>query len=298
MSSTVQTQQTLDVYVNNFVFDRMMKGRTTGTVEYYRSELALFFNWANVQKVEDITADLLRKYFVELAQRRNKGGVHCSFRAVRAFINWYDAEYEPGWKNPAQKVKLPPQRLAPLPEIPLDDIQKLIEVCDGKLRLRDVAILKCLVDTGCRASEFLALNYGDVNLTTGAVHIRHGKGDKARITWMGNNARRALMDYLATRDGIQEDAPLWLNDNGVRFRFYGLRELIKRLCQRAGVPHRGLHAFRRTFGISLYRKGIDILTISRLLGHSNIEVTKRYLNINNEDLREAHSRASPADSLE
>jgi site-specific recombinase XerD len=58
-----------------------------------------------------------------------------------------------------------------------------------------------------------------------------------------------------------------------------------------------IHAFRRTFALTLWRKGTNILSISRLLGHSSIEVTKRYIAVGNEDLQKAHALASPADLL-
>ena len=111
-------------------------------------------------------------------------------------------------------------------------------------------------------------------------------------------ALKALKEYLATRQNLTPISPLWLNDDNVRFQFFGLREMLKRCCKKAGMPVNGsLHAFRRAFALTLWRKGVDVLSISRLLGHTSVEITKRYLNINNEDLQKAHSKASPADDL-
>ena len=109
----------------------------------------------------------------------------------------------------------------------------------------------------------------------------------------------ALQDYLSTREVLDASSPLWLNDDNRRLQFFGLRELVKRLCKRSGVQSTGaLHAFRRTFAITMFRSGADLLSISRLLGHCNIEITKRYLNVNDNDLRLAHAKASPGDILE
>ena len=58
-----------------------------------------------------------------------------------------------------------------------------------------------MLDSGCRASEFVALNVGDVNLRSGAVMVRAGKGDKDRVTRIGERSRRALAAYLAERAG-------------------------------------------------------------------------------------------------
>lgn len=283
--------------VTSFLTDRVSRGRAKGTVENYRFELSLFFRWWGSSEIEKITPDILRKYYIELGTHRNKGGVHSSYRVVKCFLNFYWEENDIAIKNPIKKVKIQNNKISPLPEFPLEDIQKMLGVVSDRMRLRDTAILKCLTDSGARAQEFLDLNVEDVNLTTGTVLIRHGKGDKFRQTFFGNSARKALAEYLASRKNVTPDSPLWLNDTDERMKFYGLRMLIIRLCRRAGVAEKGVHSFRRTFALTLWRKGIDVLTISRLLGHTSIEVTKRYLNIGNEDLQKAHNLASPADCL-
>ena len=73
------------------------------------------------------------------------------------------------------------------------------ESCKGDLAERDKAIFYCLLDSGARAFEFLALNLQDVNLFTGAVQIRHGKCNKNRVVFLGAKNRRALNAYLKTR---------------------------------------------------------------------------------------------------
>ena len=114
---------------------------------------------------------------------------------------------------------------------------------------------------------------------------------------LSEKIRKSLKDYLNTRENLTEKSPVFLNDFDERLQIAGLRQIVIRLCKKAKLKGWGLHAFRRTFAITLYRKGVDILSISRLLGHTSIEVTKRYLNINNEDLRQTHLSNSPADSL-
>ena len=283
MSSFVLNQQTFSENVETFLFDRESKGRAKKTISFYQSELNLFGRWLGDKEV---SSDTLRRYFVDLSSTRNTGGRHCSYRVLKAFLNFVEEEEViPDFKNPIRKVKISSSKNPPLPEYTLDEVQKLLSVCTNP---RDIFILK----------EFLSLNYGDIDFSTGSVLIKHGKGDKARIVWLGKSARKALLDYLSTREELIPTSPLILNEDGVRLKFFGLREVVKRLCKRANVPHKGLHSFRRCFALSLYRKGIDILSISRLLGHTSIEVTKRYLNINNEDLKKVMDLASPADSLE
>jgi site-specific recombinase XerD len=88
-----------------------------------------------------------------------------------------------------------------------------------------------------------------------------------------------------------------LNDEGDRLNFHGLRQIIIRLSKRAGILYQGVHSFRRCFTLTLWKKKVDLLTISRLLGHSNLSVTTRYLNVGNSDLMENHNQNSPAEIL-
>jgi len=306
--NSVLTQQTFSpnslifASIQNFANDRRAKANTKRTILYYEGELNLFSKWL-IQKgydaipIEDITPNILREYFLDLSGRRNKGGVHCSYRVIRAFFNWYWEEYDCYVKNPMKKVKIPNPKIQPLPEMPLADIQQILRVTSGKTKIRDIALVKFLVDTGCRANECLSLNIGDISLVDNSVTILHGKGDKSRTTYFGKSTKKALKDYLATRNNINLDEPLFLNGKGNRLKFQGLRQRITNLCKLAGVKYRGLHAFRRTFGITLYRKGVDIYSISRLLGHSSVEVTKRYLAVTNDDLKAVFVN-SPADSLD
>lgn len=300
MSSTNLEQQTfsLSESAESFLFDRTSRGRSPRTVGFYRAELGYFEKWLNRPlEVEKLTPDILRRYFVDLATHRNKGGVHCSYRVIKAYLNFIWDENDLDIKNPIKKVKISPNKIPPLPEIPLADIQKLLAAVSDRMRERDTAILKCLVDSGCRAQELLDLNVGDVNMTSGSVLIKHGKGDKYRTTFLGKSARKALSAYLATRQGLTPESPLFLNDTDERLKFFGLRQMVCRLCRRVGIPEYGLHAFRRCFAISCFRAGMDVMTVSRLLGHVSVEVTKRYLCIGNSDLQKAHNLVSPADTL-
>ena len=79
----------------------------------------------------------------------------------------------------------------------------ILKTCDpGRLTgRRDRALLLTLLDTGCRASELLSLNVGDVNLDTGLVWVRHGKGDRGRVTFIGKRAMCMLKKHLEDREG-------------------------------------------------------------------------------------------------
>jgi site-specific recombinase XerD len=133
----------------------------------------------------------------------------------------------------------------------------------------------------------------DVNLITGEIRIWHGKGDKYRVTFIGKEARKYLRKYLQIHP--TNIKAMWINDEWERLTISGLRYSTIKYCKKSGIKQIGLHDFRRCFALSCYRKNVDIFSISQLLGHSTVEVTKRYLNIQIDDLRIAHAKGNPLD---
>jgi len=153
-----------------------------------------------------------------------------------------------------------------------------------------------LVDTGCRRAEFVNLNIIDVNLVTGSVQINFGKGSNCRTVNIGFKTQQLLRFYLRTRsDDLIDNSPLFANLDGSRISIHSLQGIVNRRADQAGVKRTGLHDFRRCFAITMLRNGVDLLTVSRLLGHTTLEVTKRYLYQITDDLAAAHRKASPVD---
>lgn len=293
----------LSLAINAFLVDCQARRLSPATVERYYRELDLFQRWLeglNIRGVTAITADHLRQYLVQLAKRRNAGGQHLGYRTLRCFLRWYAVEYEPDdWQNPIAKVRPPKLSQDILPPVSLDDLRRMLATCQRRTfaGARDRAVLLALLDTGCRASEFVALDVGDVDISTGAVSVRRGKGGKARVTFLGAKTRRELLRYLRHRQNVPPGAPLWATTEGERLTYWGLRQIMRRRAEAAGVETPSLHAFRRAFAILSLRGGMDLETLRRLLGHSDLSVIKRYLAQTREDLRQIHERSGPVDNL-
>jgi len=111
------------------------------------------------------------------------------------------------------KVKRPKVAHEPIEPVPIEDIRAMLATCGNDFTgLRDRAILLCLLDTGARMREFLALNVADVDMIGGAVIIRKGKGRKPRTVFLGKKSRKALRTYLRQRT---DEAPaLWVTSRG------------------------------------------------------------------------------------
>lgn len=282
-----------------FITDRKAQGFAPKTIAFYRSELALWADYLanrHIADIPQITPTHIREYLLHQAERRKPASVHCSYRAIRAFLRWYETEYEPAdWANPIRRVRPPKLPQEVLQPADLEHVKAMLATCRRRTftDIRDKAILLCLLDTGLRAAEFLNLDAQDVNLETGTLIVRRGKGGKFRTAFLGRKATRAVLDYI--RRCTQGDGPLWLTTSGERLTYWGLRQILRRRAGWAGVPMPTAHSFRRAFALLALRRGLDLVSLQKLLGHADLSVIRRYLAQTEADLREAHARASPVD---
>jgi site-specific recombinase XerD len=156
-------------------------------------------------------------------------------------------EYTPlHWQNPLNKVKTPKRPQEPLQPIAIDDIKALLDTCPPRTLAgdRDRAMILFLLDTGVRHQELTDLSIGDVNLQTGSVLVRCGKGRKPRTVFIDAKTRRALHRYLHYRDKMTDDVPLWVTLQGEHLTKGGTREVIRRRAKVAGIKDPAMHTFR------------------------------------------------------
>jgi integrase/recombinase XerD len=292
-------------WIEAFLIDRKARDLSKATIRFYAIQLRFFADYCEAQAVKQIsqvTPSLVREYLLYLeGHEHNAGGRHAAFRSIRAFFYWYEDEAEPvAWSNPLRKVKAPKNPIEPLEPVSFETVSQLIKVCkrDTLVGDRDAAILLCLLDTGARAAELLAMNLDDINQARGDILIRQGKGGKPRTVFIGKQSKRAIRRYLNHR---HDDNPaLWITHPrfGVeRLGYDGLRAILTRLAKIANVKEPSLHSFRRAFALTMLRNGTDIFTLAKLMGHETIAVLQRYLKQTNQDTEEAHRRAAPVDNL-
>ena len=286
----------------SFLIDRQARELSRYTLKFYRDFLRTFIEYCNANSltfIQQITSDFLRRYFLAFGEKHNPGGVHGAYRTLRAFFQWLMKEevMASDWKNPMLKVKAPKVVLDPLEPISIQDVRALSNTCQrgDLIGERDRALFLFLLDTGARAREACNMNVKDLDLNTGAVMIRYGKGGKSRMVFIGRTTRRAMRGYLRQR---HDSSPaLFVSKDEERLTYDGLRQLLERRAKRAKLSNKPkLHGFRRAFALNMLRSGVDIFVLQRLMGHSDLQVLRRYLAQNDEDNQLAHMRGSPVDN--
>jgi len=291
--------------VSAFITDCQARRLSHRTIQRYQEELHALGEWLEGQGIKavlDIRPEHLRNYLIHLAEehKRNAGGQHIAYRVMRTFLKWHEREFDHWGRNPISKVRAPKLSREPLAPVPLEHIKAMLDTCStrGFTDMRDKALIMMLLDTGARSAELLALDIDDVNVSTGATFIRHGKGGKGRVVYIGAKTRRELSRYLRLhRQDIQRQPALWIGVRWERLTHAGLWRILERRAKLANVPIPAPHSFRRAFAILSLRGGMDMESLRRLLGHSDLSIISRYLRQDQDDLRNAHAKAGPVDNL-
>jgi integrase len=168
-------------------------------------------------------------------------------------------------------------------ELSSDEIHALLGHCAKDPRIsgiRDAAVIALMYSGGLRREEVTTLNVEDYDGESGKLIVR-GKRSKVRTAYLADGAMAALRDWLAVRGN--QPGPLFLAvDKGGNLK-YGRRltpqaiyGLLGRRAEHAGVESFTPHDLRRTFVSDLLEAGVDIATVARMAGHSNVQTTARY----------------------
>jgi len=282
-----------------FLLDCRARHLSKRTVDFYDWQVGRaigFFAGRGVGALAELAPSHIRAYLVALQERGLADNtVHGAARALRAWLNFCVRE-ELITVSPMAKVKMPKRGTAILPALSAADVRALLEACKGSRR--NTALVLCLLDSGLRAAEFVALNVGDVDSITGAVTVRGGKGNKDRVAYIGARAHKALRRYLLDRPNVQPTDPLWVNQNtGDRLTRDGVRVVLRYIAEAANVKHANPHSFRRTFALESLRAGMDLLRLAALMGHTDLAMLRRYLALVEHDLQAAHAAHGPVDRL-
>ena len=234
-------------------------------------------------------------------------GIMRKVSTVKSFYNYF-YRTERIQNNPASLLQLPKIHEKEIIRLDVDEVARFLdEVEDGecltekqkayhaKTKLRDLAMMTLLLGTGLRVSECVGLNINDVDFRNGGLRI-HRKGGKEVIVYFGAEVEYALQDYLSEREHIvpeegSEEA-LFLSMQRKRINVRSVEKMVKKYAQLV-TPLKKItpHKLRSTYGTNLYRETGDIYLVADVLGHSDVNTTKKhYAALEDERRRSARNK--------
>jgi len=153
--------------------------------------------------------------------------------------------------------------------------------------LRDNIIFSLGIDCGLRRQEFINLNWEDINFDEASLRIKNSKCRKNRVVYFNKDLRELLCLYRKLNG--KYISALIRGAHGKRITKCSLQNIISRIFKESKTYRKNLtlHSLRHTYAERLRRKGVDLPTISKLLGHSRLDTTDIYLHVNKDDFKMA-----------
>jgi len=288
--------------LTNYLLACRVEEKSPLTIQSYAMRIGHFIKFIQGEKLADdvreLTNNHIRLFLSSLQGRCQPSTINGYYRVLRAFFNWLVAE-DVLKRSPLNNIK-PPRIPKSKPQpFSKQDIENLLILCSGDkfLDVRNRAIILLFLDTGLRLSELANIQLKDVDFDRETIRVM-GKGAKERVVRMGKTVQKALLRYLLTRDDHYDC--LWVTEERRPLQRNGVQIAIKRLCKRAEITDAtpGPHTFRHTAAISYLRNGGGEFTLQNMLGHSTLQMTRRYVSsLGAEDMIVVHKKASPVDNL-
>ena len=288
--------------IEEFLLDQRIRGNSPETWKYYRHCLQFFQDFTGDRAVDEITILDCKRYYVMLAERElSSVSVQSYIRALRAFLTWlYENEYHA--QNIPARFKLPKAQRKIVDVLTDEEVRQLYDFFDEReLRdLRNLCIISLMLDSGLRLSEVVTAERRHLHLDERYLIVT-GKGNKQRIVPFGSETARLLSLYVDRTPGplsllVKVSRPS-SGDYGEPITHNTLKMLFKELQRSTGIPRLHAHLLRHTFATRYLENGGNIYGLQAILGHSSLEMCKRYLHLSSTRICTDFAVRSPLDCI-
>jgi site-specific recombinase XerD len=282
------------------------KGRSLKTVNNYERYIKRFINQSGIKKSSDITPEKIRAFRLYLnrqpgatQQGRDRSTLKKKTQnyyliALRVFLKYLMQQEIPSMSP--DKIELAKTSEREVEYLDTKELFRMIDVVSK--HKRNHAIIQLLFSTGLRISELCSLNR-DLDLSKDEFTIR-GKGEKLRVVFLSDDAKKAVSEYLKSRTDFDEalfvqEGPGSVkrieNQESIRLTPRSVERIVKQIAIEAGISKRVTpHTIRHSFATDLLRNGADIRSVQMMLGHSNIATTQIYTHITDKELHNIHKK--------
>ena len=303
------------------------------TMKSYEQTLRLLERWClermNITRVDEVTESVIRHYIQDL-QERGKYSFYANesrkatnnpdrrrdfrkpistatinnyIRNMRVFFNWLDRDYLIK-RNPMKKIRQLKTTRKAKEFLADDELKRLLNHLDRSYysEHRDYVMIVLMIDSGMRLGECSCLLVSDIDLARRRISLRAEitKGRQDRTVFFSEKTERILRRWLQFKDRYVESEYVFpVRERGSHIMVGNFEGNFKKYIIRAGLDESFTpHCLRNNFAKRCLMNGMDIYTLSKLLGHSSVTVTEQaYLDLNDEDIRKRYQNHSPLSFL-
>lgn len=298
--------------VNYFLMYQETKNLSSRSIEWYQRTLNKFLEYTKAENINinTMTVPQARGYVhwlqnadTKTGRKYKDNGINGFIRSVKVMFNYFiEDEYLD--KNPFQKVKQIKTDKVIIESFEPEEVKKMLAQFNKSIFTdhRDYLLILVLFDCGLRISEAVNLKIQDIDTDRNILKV-FGKGHRERMVPFGRSVKREILRYLPKREkAVSKDLDegyLFSTRLGNPLMIRNALRKIKSVGTKAGIKGKRLspHTFRHSFAKQYLMQGGDVFSLQQILGHSDISVTRGYVNLCTENIQKKHRQFSPLDNL-
>ncbi|WP_432663182.1 tyrosine-type recombinase/integrase [Wukongibacter baidiensis] len=286
---------TLEKAIDGFMIDQKLKGNTDNTIHTYKLILGYFSTYLGSETLVNNIAPMdIKKYQLFLADKDkqfnfetnlkaklSKTTIQSYVRHIRSFMNWL---FNEGYieNNIGSKIKLPKAPKKTVEILSDEEIKKLYKSINERTEfgLRNKCIVSLMLDSGLRRNEAITIDVQNIHFTQNVIKV-FGKGEKERIVPMGLYTKKLLYKYLNGYRPMPEYPTdrVFISQEKNPVSIDVIKMLFYRLKRKTGIKRLSPHLLRHTFATRYLINGGDAFSLQLILGHTSLEMTRRYSHI-------------------
>ena len=303
------------------------------TMQSYEQALKLFARWLkeemDIEDADEVKEPHIRAYMIALQKRgkytfyvddkskvlnhpQNRKDyqkpvsnitVNNYLRNLRVFFRWLE-ESDCIRRSPMRRIREIPQERPPKDYLEDEEVLRLFKSLNTARfpEYRDMMVMMLMLDSGTRLGETLSAETEQLSLETRSLYLPADKtkGRKDRTVYFSEKTAKELRRWLKFKDRYCESPYLFpIRNTGRKMQVSNYEANFSKYIRRAGIEkHISPHTLRNNFAKRCLLSGMDIYTLSRILGHSSVTVTERaYLDVTDKDIRKRYSKFSPIDAI-
>lgn len=291
---------TLQNAIDEFLIEQQIRCNSPKTVLYYSNTLSYFaeHNGLKDRSVASVSLSDCKSYLLSLKSRNiTTVTVQTYIRGLRAFLSWC---YSEGYieTNIPEKFRLPKAKRKTIDVLTDEEIKRLFDCFKGRdfHTIRNYCIVALMLDSGLRLNEVLNLEKSKLHIVEGYI-IVNGKGNKERFVPLGLLSKKALLRYISAVPFLDEQTPLFVKDDLTPLKLTTLKQLFRKLKKTSRIPRLRAHLLRHSFATRYLENGGDIYSLQLILGHTSLEMVKKYVHLTNAKTAVNYTQYSPLDNV-
>lgn len=301
-----QSNLSFDDAYNYYFQNITYRGLANQTKSFYKDKLTIFGKYLNQIKkrqfLETVTEAEIRFYLDSKYSKNSVYTLNCHARSLRAFFNYLERD---GYliANPSRNVRPKRVRREKIDYFTIDQMRKILTSFDLRVKseLRNLLLVMILFDTGVRNSELSRIKIEDINFVDRSIYIYATKTNTFRTVYYSKETERILNAYRREVLKGKEKGPLFLKFQSVcdepkdeQITIENIGRVLRRKCIKLfGKDFKmNPHKFRHTFATYFVINDGDPFSLRELMGHTNLETTKIYVDMSPKDLKAKHTKHS------